>query len=163
MRTASIDLVLDSNHGKSMLLLPFMQWHLGSDIEIRVIYGAVDQILQIWYGERWDGICDSCHSGTPGLALCQYRRVSWHWFQGLSQDSYLNITFSIFLDIHWTWLWKSWYLGNYLAWDLETSVNLRAGIDLMPTPGFPNDMNLKYHPTFRHIRSVCRLSSSSYS
>ena len=38
MRTASIDLVLDSNHGKSMSLLPFIPLHLGSDIENQVIY-----------------------------------------------------------------------------------------------------------------------------
>ena len=118
------------------------------------------------YGESWDDICDSCHSSTPGFALCQYRRVSWHCFQGLSKDSYLNITISIFLDIHRTWLWKSWYLGNYHAWDLETSVSLRADIDIMPNPGLSNDMNHKYHLNFHHIRSAQsnrQLSKSPYS
>ena len=32
MRSASIDLVVDSNQGKSMSLLPFMPLHLGSNI-----------------------------------------------------------------------------------------------------------------------------------
>ena len=166
MRTASIDLVVDSNQGKSMSLLPFMQWHLGSDIEIKVIYGAVDQIVQIWYGERWDDICDSCHSGTPGLALCQYRRVSWHWFQGLRHDSYLDINFFIITFDECQEILKWWYLGKHLGWDLETSVSLRADIDIMPNPGLSNDMKGKYHLTFHHIRSAQsnrQLSKSPYS
>ena len=166
MRTASIDLVLDSNHGKSMSLLQFMPLHLGSDVENKVIYWAVDRIVQIWYGETWDDICDSCHSETPDLALCQYRRVSWHWFQGLGHDSYLDINFFIITFDECREILKWLYLGNYPGWDLETSVSLRADINLMPTPGFPNDMNLKYHLTFHHIRSVQsdrQLSKSPYS
>ncbi len=154
MITASIDLVLHSNHGKSMSLLPFMPLHLGSGIENKMIYWAVDQIVQIWYGEMLDDIWDSCHSETPDLSFRQYRRVSWPWFQGLRHDSYLDINFFIITFDECRETLKRWYLGNYLGWDLETSASLRADINLMPNPGFPNDMNLKYHPTFYHIRSV---------
>ena len=87
--------------------------------------------MQIVYGESWDDICDSCHSRAPGLALCRYRRVSWHWFQGLRHDSYLDINFFIITFHECRKILKRWYLGNYLAWDLETNASLRAGIDLM--------------------------------
>ena len=124
------------------------------------------RLCRIVYGESWDDICDSCHSGTPGLALCQYRRVSWHWFQGLRHDSYLDINFFIITFDECQEILKWWYLGNYLGWDLETSVSLRADIDIMPNPGLSNDMKGKYHLTFHHIRSAQsnrQLSKSPYS
>ena len=92
-----------------MSLNPFMPLHLGSDIENKVICWAVEQI---WYGESWDDIWYSCHSETPELALSQYRRISWHWFQGLRHDSYLDINFVIIRSHGCCHLLKCWYLGK---------------------------------------------------
>ena len=118
------------------------------------------------YGEKWDEFRHSWHSATPGLGLSQYRRISWHWFQGLRHDSYLDINFFIITFDECQEILKWWYLGNYLGWDLETSVSLRADIDIMPNPGLSNDMNHKYHLNFHHIRpaqSNRQLSKSPYS
>ena len=151
MRTASIDLVLDSNQGKSMSLLPFMPLHLGSDIGNKMNCWAC---REIWYGEKWDEFRHSWHSATPDLRLSRYRRISWHWFQGLRHDSYLDTNISINGSIHGTLLWQSWYLGNYHAWDLETSVSLCADVDLTPNPGSPNVTNVETHLISHHITHV---------
>ena len=163
MRIVSIDLVVDSNQGESMSLLPFMPLHLGSDIGNKMNCWACRDLC---IGEKWDEFRHSWHSATPDLALSQYRRISWHYFQGLRHDSYLDINFFIITFDECQEILKWWYLGNYLGWDLETSVSLRADIDIVPNLGLSNDMNDKYHLTFHHIRSAQsnrQLSKSPYS
>ena len=140
-----------------------MPLHLGSDIGNKMNCWAC---REIWYGEKWDEFRHSWHSATPDLGLSRYRRISWHWFQGLRHDSYLDINFFIITFDECQEILKWWYLGNYLGWDLETSVSLRADIDIMPKPGLSNDMNHKYHLNFHHIRSAQsnrQLSKSPYS
>ena len=69
MRTASIDLVLDSNQGKSISLLPFMPLHLGSDIGNKMNCWACRQIwyLHIWWEMR--SISTFMTFGNPGFGV----------------------------------------------------------------------------------------------
>ena len=106
------------------------------------------------YGEKWDEFRHSWHSATPDLGLSRYRRISWHWFQGLRHDSYLDINFVIIRSHVCCRLLRCWYLGNYHAWDLETSVSLCADVDLTPNPGSPNVTNVETHLISNHITHV---------
>ena len=74
MRTASIDLVLDSNHGKSMSLLPFMQWNLGSTIGNKMNAEHASIVMNsVW-------ACSRSRCGTAEIAALEFsilETISW--------------------------------------------------------------------------------------
>ena len=74
MRTASIDLVLDSIHGKSMSLLPFMQWNLGSNIGNKMNAEHASIVMNsVW-------ACSRSRCGTAEIAALEFsilETISW--------------------------------------------------------------------------------------
>ena len=74
MATLSIHLVLDSNHDKSMSLLPFMQWILGSNIGNKM---NAEQHRSSWIQFE---LCSRSRCGTAEIAALEFsilETISW--------------------------------------------------------------------------------------